>query len=524
MREGSRQSSFRYEALLLAPLLVLAATLRLVNLGYSEFQGDEVNALARLQPGQSLLDFLLHQRKGPVQFLITYVYGWFDPTFGHELLVRLPFAVAGLLSVWVLYRLVCLYFDQTIAFYAAFLLATNGIFVALSRIVQYQSVVTLGILLTLYWLTLAIYRERYRISGLYLAGCAMLVTCLAHFDGFSVVLPALFLLTLWYRGNRDVLPPGRARSHLIALGIMVVVPVAAFYAAFYVSIQPDTIEYWKARWAGKPSVSTSVFAFYNSWPATIITLTLGIIGAPLLWRWPRDTRLLIALWLVPPLLVTELVMSTPRTHIYTYILPGTILVALSLSALAQVIASRLRKRFPAFSRRTMLAHIPGMVLIAFFFGVTYTLLVDHDPEYPWRDKRFLFLKLHGKAMDGIMGFPYRRHWAGVGDYLDKHAGPGVQYFATNERPNLAAFYLPSRFKLAEAGAGGSAAGPDRNEIYVLQVERPQSWHKRIRHLDAHWQKRGTPLRAFSDAEGRLLITVYSVEPAAALPTPEVGVP
>jgi 4-amino-4-deoxy-L-arabinose transferase-like glycosyltransferase len=111
---------------LLMLLLVLAASLRLINLGYSDFQGDEVNALTRLKPQQSLFDFLLHQHKGPIQYLVTYGVSWFDPGFRHPALARLPFAFAGLLSVWIMYRLASLYFDKTIALYAAFLLATKA--------------------------------------------------------------------------------------------------------------------------------------------------------------------------------------------------------------------------------------------------------------------------------------------------------------------------------------------------------------------------------------------------------------
>ncbi len=83
------------EKLKLIPFLFLVFVtlwLRLVNLGYSDFQGDEIKALWRPAPGQSAIDFLYLQKKGPTEFLVTYLLKFVDPTFSNELLLRLPFA------------------------------------------------------------------------------------------------------------------------------------------------------------------------------------------------------------------------------------------------------------------------------------------------------------------------------------------------------------------------------------------------------------------------------------------------
>ena len=222
----------------LVPMVLVgtAAWLRLANLGYSDYQGDERKALTILSQGKSLVGFLLQQRKGPLQFLVTYALSWYDASFANEFLFRLPFAMAGILSVWFFYCLVRLYFEERIALYAAFLFAVNGIIVGLSRIVQYQTFVMLGTVLCLYWLTLAVNTERYRISGLYLAAFAAVVACLAHFDGFFIIPPAILLLYRWICRNTDK----RLRRHVFFSVALFVIPNIVFYFSLYFNLASET--------------------------------------------------------------------------------------------------------------------------------------------------------------------------------------------------------------------------------------------------------------------------------------------
>ena len=62
--------------------IIIVATisfgLRFINLGYSDYEGDEIKALYLPEAGQKLSDFLVSQKKGPVQFLITYLIKFID--------------------------------------------------------------------------------------------------------------------------------------------------------------------------------------------------------------------------------------------------------------------------------------------------------------------------------------------------------------------------------------------------------------------------------------------------------------
>src|SRR4030042_5392019 len=89
-------------------IMILASILRLVNLGYSDYQGDEIKAFFRPNDDQSEVDFLLNQRKGPIQFIITGFIGYFDNNFSNRFIARLPFALAGIFSIYFFYKLVLL--------------------------------------------------------------------------------------------------------------------------------------------------------------------------------------------------------------------------------------------------------------------------------------------------------------------------------------------------------------------------------------------------------------------------------
>jgi hypothetical protein len=95
-----------------------------------------------------MADFLLEQRKGPVQYLLTYAIQLAHPSLSNQLLTRLPFALAGILGVYFLYRLGALLNGRKIGLIAGFFLSLNGLFIGLSRIVQYQAIVILFSILT----------------------------------------------------------------------------------------------------------------------------------------------------------------------------------------------------------------------------------------------------------------------------------------------------------------------------------------------------------------------------------------
>ncbi|MEJ2559875.1 MAG: glycosyltransferase family 39 protein, partial [Anaerolineae bacterium] len=187
----------------LLAILLLATLFRFASLRYSEFQGDE--ALAMISAAESLeghQDALFLRGKGPGEVLLPVVLWRLTGTI-NESMARLPFAIAGLLTVLTTYllgrRLLSTRrspVSEHAGLIAAGLLALNGFAVAFSRIVQYQTLVMwmsgLAVLCAWEWRAS---REEYPITLPHvrwagLAGAFLGVGLLAHYDAILVA-PAI---------------------------------------------------------------------------------------------------------------------------------------------------------------------------------------------------------------------------------------------------------------------------------------------------------------------------------------------
>lgn len=209
-------------------VLFVGGGLRLTNLGYAEFQGDEGRAVQRAAAViQGYEDVLFLHRKGPVEILLpTLVY----TLTGHltETTARLPFALAnlaGLVAVFVLgWRLL----NPVAGWVAAMLLALDGYFIGFARIVQYQSVVILMSVLVVLILYGLVQRPVELRRYLILAALFLATGMLAHYEAALVVVPGLYLLwQLWQRHKpREFIPS------LIGAGTVGGAILAAFFIPY----------------------------------------------------------------------------------------------------------------------------------------------------------------------------------------------------------------------------------------------------------------------------------------------------
>ena len=139
--------------LAVAAVLLLAALLRLPNMGAKELQGDEGIVLQRAAAAMLGDDAqLLRHQKGPVEILIPLA-TWRLNGLLDETTARLPFTLAGLLVIPALMLAARGWLPAGAAVVAGLFLALNGFGVAFARIVQYQSFVLL-------WGVLALYHAR----------------------------------------------------------------------------------------------------------------------------------------------------------------------------------------------------------------------------------------------------------------------------------------------------------------------------------------------------------------------------
>src|SRR3989344_5282848 len=305
-------------------LLLTAFSLRIINLGYSDYQGDEIKALFLPDSGQNITDFLLDQRKGPIQFIATFLIKFINQMYSSELVTRLPFAIAGILAILVFYKLLRLYFDEDTAFFSSFFLSTNGFLIAFSRIVQYQSFVILFMLLTLYFFGLAAKYETWRTKGVYMGFICWTVSILSHYDGIFIFPFAFYLLFQTFKGRSS------SRKTLVLALTLFITLIAVFYIPFILSLSQNTLEYWQNRLSGggeKISSSRYLFTVYHPiYTIHIYTLLaslglLSMLAQKLKKRSFFDAAMFISIWFIVPAIFLELAVNIPGTHIFTYLMP-----------------------------------------------------------------------------------------------------------------------------------------------------------------------------------------------------------
>jgi 4-amino-4-deoxy-L-arabinose transferase-like glycosyltransferase len=495
---GLKYAVLRYSGV--AVVLLSGAVLRLWNLGYSDYQGDEIKALYRPDPGQGLWSFLLDQRKGPVQFVTTYLVHFFDRDFSSGLLERLPFAIAGVVSLWFFYRFVAMHFDDRVALLATGLYATNGMIVALSRLVQYQAMMMLFTALALYFFSKALFDDRYRLSGWLLGAAAWALGVLAHFDGMLILPFVLYIAIQYFLKYKSIRP-------VVLSGVVFSAIVLSFYGPYAVALSHSTVNYWEDRFVGDPDKlqsSAYLFKIYNplyTYQLYIALTALGLVCMAFAFWKRRDLlrNTFLLLWLAGVVIFFEVVMSEPGTHILNYQIPLTILMAFGVSTVLGVLGDL------DVAAGKVLKSV-ALVAVAAVFAVlvvqSYAVYVDHTREYPYQSERLLGRALPTVDPDSdyelrIFGFPYNRGWQEIREYVSKD--PTKRIYATNDKDTIAVFYLSPN----EDG--------DRDEIgYFVWVNDPQSFDsERPTGRVARWMRTHKP-NLTVERRGKVASEVYKI--------------
>ena len=471
-------------------LVFITLWLRLVNLGYSNYQGDEVKALPLLNPGQTFIDFLFQQRKGPTQFLITYLIELVNPAFTNEFLTRLPFALAGILAVFFFYRMVQLNFGRRIALYASIFLTVNGLFVGLNRIVQYQPFVMLFSILSMYAFSLAIKREKWRTVGLYLGMLFWGIAVLTHYDGLFIAPFVVYLLFCWYTGYVNLPVRTRLKHILLSSGILILIP-AFFYVPYVFSITDSAMTYWSARLQEPIDVNTMksslvTFRIYNPLIVIYLYVAFGLLSILKI----KETYPVI-LWFIFPWIVLEGIIYDPGTHIYTYLLPATILIAFGVVVIEDVLEKVSGEDYGRVISRAGLA-----ILFIFLFTLSHFIFVDHTPEYPWEERKYLIWTLEepdSKYKLWLFGFPYYRYWDEIVEYINTTENNG--FYSTNEKRSISGYYMPYELNVNQSG-------------HYIHIHNPQSLRERLANDKIrYWRKNYQPVKVF-EYRGRILAEIY----------------
>jgi hypothetical protein len=227
--------------LALCLIIAVAALLRVGNLHYSEFQGDE--ALAMISAAEALAgheNALLLRAKGPDEVLLPLILWPLTGTI-NETIARLPFTLAALWAIITIYLTGHQLGGRRLGWLAAGFFAFNGFMVAFGRIVQYQALViwfsSLAFLYTLQW------RQTGQARFALLGGLSLGTGLLAHYDAILAA-PAVGWLLLGPRPNESTtqLASPFAMRTFIAVSVRLIrtrlKPMLLFMAAFLLTSLP----------------------------------------------------------------------------------------------------------------------------------------------------------------------------------------------------------------------------------------------------------------------------------------------
>jgi 4-amino-4-deoxy-L-arabinose transferase-like glycosyltransferase len=505
-------------------IVVLSLFLRLINLGYSDYQGDEIKALFLPEERQSSYEFLFDQRKGPMQFMVTFLLKFVNPSYDNEFLIRLPFALAGILSVLYFYKFVKNLFDEKIAFYSSFFLATNGFFVAFSRIVQYQSIVILFSIIALYLMNLSLKEKEFRIKGLYLSLIAWAISILSHYDGIFIAPFMLYMIILWLKNTNA--PIKKKVLHFISSGLVAISMLLLFYIPFVLTLSSDTQDYWQGRLTGEVSakLSSSKYLFTVYQPIYVVHFytILFLFGVLLFFssfirdkfkdyidkknltkvfkpyisglflythkKWPI---IFLLFWFIVPLFFWEYIVYIPGTHIYTYLLPMFIILGFGI-----LLAEKIVNLFVRIEYRKVLNFSWILVLFTFIFLQSLAIFVENRTEYPWENEQFLLWTFHEPTPVfhlSMFGFPYYRNWEGIKSFTQNY--PDIEAYSTNERKSIVRYYVPLAKSSEKAG-------------HYIYIRNPQSFENEILNTKpSYWANKYEPDYTFS-RYGKNLVRLY----------------
>lgn len=419
----------------LGVILIVSAALRLVYLDYSHFQGDEIKAL--YPAGAAFPGFLFDQSKGPGQFLITLFVRL--ATGGYEeWTTRLPFSLASIASVFVVFQLTREHWGRSAALFTAAMFGGCGLLVAFGRIVQYQSWIMLLIALTTLFMLRAVASKG--AGPLYAGFVTYALAVLTHWDAV-VFAPTMLLLVAGTCRRRGDTLRGHLK-HVMVASLVAGLMVALFYLPYLTGSHFATeVDMLKDRVTSGHGLETfnrtnillKLYLAPLSLPFGIGCLIVG--SAAIAWRARSFASLVIVVWFLTAFSFYMLLGGDPRSHVYAYFTPGLILAGYGLHSLVHLFRTDTARRA---------AQAGAWVLLSAVAMLSYYMLVDHSIEHPWYRKPlfgYALPNLETGQVNGVFGFPYRRGLAEIGRRFE--SGELTGSYATNERDAMAAYYFRS---------------------------------------------------------------------------------
>jgi 4-amino-4-deoxy-L-arabinose transferase-like glycosyltransferase len=413
----------RQEIIVILVILAVTLTLRLINLGYSDYMSDEPGTFFyrgyRADTHLSRWDFLLKQKKGPMQVFVGYIPYVIVGNYGNEFAQRLPFALFGGFSMVLFYKTVHkLTKDQLVSLVATLLLSTNGLIVAYSRIAQYQNLILFFSFATLYFFADLLEEGKNHLRSTLIGSFCWSIAVLSHWDAAYILIPVIPILVQFLLSKKYSLKyKMRIVIFNVLLLLLLLMPFMLPYLK-YLGTSEDNLGYLDSIvGAGRlvnelPEVEIRQFLLYNPFVTGWFYLITAAIGLtkPRTWRFSS--------WFVIITAVFWLLMKYPGLHFFNIFIPWVVVCALGLRKIVDLL-----KLLPG--RLKLLSFIPTLavyILLAFFWYQSYLLFVDHKIEYPTQSEKILWFEAPAQTTEKRLrhktGFPHKRYWHQINEFIN----------------------------------------------------------------------------------------------------------
>ena len=195
LRKAHNQSDKRLDYILLAAILVLAAVLRLWKLGQVPFMHDEFSALLRTR-FDNLHDFIqqgIMPDSHPLGVQL-FLWGWVKIFGWSELWVKLPFALMGIGSVYLIYLIGRQWFNRKVGLFSAAFFAVSQFTIFYSQLARPYSAGMFFVLLMAWFWYKVVFETKTPTKSVYV-GFALSTWACSLIQYFSIAQAGLMFLT-----------------------------------------------------------------------------------------------------------------------------------------------------------------------------------------------------------------------------------------------------------------------------------------------------------------------------------------
>jgi hypothetical protein len=251
-------------------ILFVAAILRLWDLWDSPFMHDEFSALfrTRFDSFSHLIGEGVMRNDSHPAGVQVFLYYWVKLTGFNEFWVKLPFAISGIFSVWLIFAIGKSWFNETTGFISASFAAAMQFFVFYSQLARPYAPGLFFVLLAVYLLSEKLVKIS-RIDKKQLIFFSLSLSLAAYMQYFSLVLAGLIYLSGFFMIGKE------KRWNYLLSGLIALVFYLPHFPVLWFQIKAGGI----GGWLGAPEPDFILDFFYYTTHFSIVFAVLAFVIA-----------------------------------------------------------------------------------------------------------------------------------------------------------------------------------------------------------------------------------------------------